>query len=84
MTEKTYDIALLRRLWTEGVHIDEIIKQVGCGRNHIYDLCRKHGIPKRQRVNKEKDDDGPTHLEIVARAFECRVLREAGTPIGGK
>lgn len=78
---KTGSIALLKRLWTDGVHIDEIARQMGCGRYHVYDLCRKHGIPKRSRATKEPE---LSPLEIKQRARHCRIMRALGKPIGGK
>lgn len=82
MPQKEYDVDLLRRLWLEGVYIDEIVEQIGCNKYHVYELCKKHGIPKRGRTPKPKYVD-PTPEEIEERAAYCRLMRELGTPIGG-
>lgn len=81
MTTPTYDIDLLRRLWDEGVHIDEIARLVGCCRHHVYELRVKHGLPRRRRTAKYVD---PTPEEIEQRAAYCREMRDRGTPIGGR
>ena len=82
MPTNKYDVDLLRELWLEGVHIEEIVERIGCGRHHIYDLCKRHGIPKRGRTPKPCEVD-PTPEEIEERAAYCRLMRERGTPIGG-
>jgi hypothetical protein len=74
------DIALLRRLWAAGEHIEEIAKRLGCCRHHVYELRLRHGLPARDRSVKTVD---PTEQEIKERAAECRRMRAAGTPIGG-
>ena len=76
-----YDIALLFALWSEGVHVDEIARQLGCAPSSVAKLRAAHKIPPRPRPEKPSVD--PTPEEIRDRAAYCRMMRERGTPIGG-
>lgn len=81
MMTKRYDIALLFRLWSEGVHVDEIARQLGCAPSSVAKLRQAHKVPNRPRPEKPTID--PTPDEIRDRAAYCRMMRERGTPIGG-
>lgn len=81
MQPRRYDIALLFRLWTQGVHADEIAKALGCGPDQVHKLRRDHKLPSRPRPERPTND--PTPDEIRDRAAYCRMMRERGTPIGG-
>lgn len=81
MTPPNYDIDLLRQLWADGEHIDEIARQIGCCRHHVYQLRIIHKLPRRGRTARVVD---PTPQEIEERAAYCREMRDRGTPIGGK
>ena len=76
-----YDIALLFRLWHEGIHVDEIARQLGCAPSSVAKLRRIHRVPSRPRPEKPTVD--PTPEEIRERAAYVRMMRAKGTPIGG-
>ena len=81
MYQKRYDIPLLFRLWSEGVHVNEIARQLGCAPSSVTKLRQQHKVPRRPRPEKPTND--PTPDEIADRAAYCRMMRERGTPIGG-
>lgn len=75
------DLCHFWRMWVENVRAEEIAATFRVTTTCIYNLARKHKLPRRERVCKETND--PTPNEIAERAAYCRMMRERGTPVGG-
>jgi hypothetical protein len=75
------DLPELWRLWVANVQTDKIADRFNVSTTCIYNLARKHKLPRRSRVCKDTND--PTPGEIAERAAYCRMMRERGTPVGG-
>lgn len=69
------DILKLFQLWRTSMTADEIQFELGIGHNKLYQLVKKHKLPRRPPIKEEpteRQPKDPTEEEILARAAEVR------------
>ena len=69
--QKPIDVALMYRMWTEGVPSQVIAERLGVCMSTLHALRQRHKLPKRSVVRRVKPKD-PTPEELQVRARECR------------
>lgn len=77
-----YCAVTLHRMWASGASYIEIAAALGCSQSLVARLKVRHGLPNRQKPNREIFDDDPTPEQIAERAAECRARRVQPTPKG--
>ena len=70
-----YDKDVLKQLWADGKTHAEIAAALGCSKDYVENLRKRHGLPRRPRRHHKKQEDNPTPEQIAERAAECRARR---------
>ena len=69
--QKPIDVALMYRMWTEGVPSQVIAERLGVCMSTLHALRQRHKLPKRAVVRRVTPKD-PTPEELETRKAECR------------
>lgn len=79
----TVDREAFTRAWLDDVPGEDMMEQFGIeAYSTLWKFCKRFGLPKRHG-NRFVDPPAPTPEEIQERAAYCRMMRAAGTPVGG-
>jgi len=76
-SQQKYDLALLERLWADGVSYVEIAAALGVSERFVKTLKTRHKLPNRERTQFVFEQVDPTPDEIAERAAAIKARHMA-------